>query len=159
MPLWAMWVYCHRETGSLPYAVGPEGPRTHPCPRTQLCGESIGKRQEYCCWVFPKGKTKKRSRGWDELILMTLDRLTNHSNLLKIIVKKNSHKSRNSGKVLRIMNTFGEICYWWLLHTYPVEMIEAKGHSCQDDSQGTVVSPSVTWGTCRDKHKYKKPIY
>lgn len=103
MPLWAMWVYCHWETGSLPYAAGPEGPRTHPCPRSQLCVESIGKRQECCRRVFPKGKTKKRSRGWDELILMTLDRLTNRSHLLNIIVK-NSHKSRNARKSLSSQN-------------------------------------------------------
>lgn len=34
--------------------------------------------------------------------------------------------------------------------TYAVQVMEAKGHSCHDDGQGTVVSPSVTRGTCRD---------
>lgn len=34
--------------------------------------------------------------------------------------------------------------------TYSIQVIETKGHSCHDDGQGTIVSPSVTRGTCRD---------
>ncbi len=151
MLLWAVWLYGRRETGSLPYSTGPEGPRTHLCPRTKSCCDSAGKQWEYCIGVFPKRENKERSKGRDELILMTLD--CNHSDLHDINVE-NAYKSRNAGKssVLRIINTFWEIGYWWNLDTYPVEMMEAKGHSCQDDSQGTVASPSVTWGTCRDTH-------
>jgi len=64
-----------------------------------------------------------------------------------------SHKNRNAGKSFSSQKNLYIYLFFAIgdSYTYPVEMIEAKCHSCHDDSHGTVVSPSVTW-TCRDTH-------